>query len=92
MIERTVPLLTHFQISEAFHRILNDVVPVKIIEFDNHKLNELLNFNTKYGNQEANLKGLKQRLGLFSKYFLKQGRGTLPFAYGRDYAPNMLQS
>ena len=57
-----------------------------------HKLNELINFNTRYGSHEGNLRGLKQRLGLFSKYFLKQDKGLLPFVYGRDYKPDMLQS
>ena len=48
MVERTLPILTHFQICEAMRHALGDLVPKKLGEFERAKLLELQKFNTRY--------------------------------------------
>lgn len=89
-IENAVPLLVHFQISEALHSVLNDILPNKVLEYDMKKLKEITEFNQTYAQTDANLKALSSRLRLASKYFMRQEKGIVPFVYGKDYRPDML--
>ena len=44
MIETTIPLLTHYQISEALRSTLIDISPIKVRDWEVKKLEELTLF------------------------------------------------
>ena len=89
MIETTIPLLTHFQISEALRATLYDVTPIKVRDWEVRKLEELTMFINKYQTSKPNLNALAMRIKLISRYLYTNGNGMVNFQFGKDYRPEM---
>jgi len=41
IVERQIPILTHFQICEGFREVLGETLPNKILDFEKQKFGEL---------------------------------------------------
>ena len=89
MIETSIPLLTHFQISEALRSTLSDISPIKVRDWEVSKLEELILFINKYQTQKPNLNALAMRLKLISRYVYTNLNGMVNFQFGKDYRPEM---
>ena len=62
VIERQIPLMIHFQISESLRKVFHDIVPAKIQKFENDKLQELLHYSRKCAKLEGNIKSFASRI------------------------------
>ena len=89
VIESQIPLLTHFQISEALRATIGDIAPMSIRDWELDKLKEIVDFQTKYAQKKPDLSALSMRLKLISRQLLQDGNGMAPFVLGKDYKPDM---
>ncbi|CDW87687.1 UNKNOWN [Stylonychia lemnae] len=90
-VERCIPILTHFQISEALQTVFegDETFQKQLYDFENAKLREFQNYNKTYKEQEINLHNLKIRVMFLLKALIKHSKGVHKFLYGRDYNPEM---
>ena len=89
-VERTIPLLTHFQVCEGLQKTLFDVVPYRVMNFGKTKLAELVDFNQNYLALEPNLSAFGSRIRLKSRALAAKAKGVVPFVFGQDYKPDMM--
>ena len=67
LIERSIPVYMHFEISNAMRKVLGDTLPNKVLDFENSKLHELEKFLTIQKGTTPNLKALACRLDIVAK-------------------------
>ena len=87
VIERIVPLMTHFQICEALRKTLSDVCPTKIKEFESFKLNELNHFMSINAEKETNMQLFGARIKTLASAIQNLDGGMLPLVMGKDVFP-----
>ena len=90
IIERTIPMVTHFQIVEALQEVVGDDYPNKLMYYDKLKLDELIQFEKRYKVHPANLKLYQARVKLYATYLDKTEKGTCNFMFGKDFNPLMV--
>ena len=89
IIESAVPLMIHFQVSEALRSVLGEYVPNNLIQYEKKKLEELVEFAQENNGVEPNLKTLSCRLRVISRMIWQSGEGMAPFIMGKHYRPDM---
>ena len=67
VIESVVPLMIHFQVTEALRSTLGEYVPNNLIQYEKKKLDELVEFAQNNHGIEPNLKTLSCRLRVISR-------------------------
>ena len=91
-VERSLPLMIHFQLVEGLHvAVLNDLSKLK--HFEKTKLKELINYAMDSEAKETFTHKLSSRLKDFSTMQLDSDNGVAPFNLGRDkdFWPEMIE-
>eukprot|EP00347_Sterkiella_histriomuscorum_P008218 403345926 len=90
-VERCVPMLIHFQISEALQNVLQgeDQYQKPLLEYENKKVKEIHEYYLSSQNQATNIRSFKNRLLFLMRTYFKESKGVYSFQYGRDYRPDM---
>lgn len=67
-VERSLPILTHFQICEALNTVLKKQNE-DLFDFENLKIEEISKFQIKYKGVPPNVKMLNTRLRQYATYY-----------------------
>ena len=63
---------------------MGDSVRQKLTEFENEKLFEIKNYVDKGSDIKKNVKGMHDKIMTLLKFYSYEGKGVLPFVYGKD--------
>ena len=59
------------------------------MDFENKKVKELAKFAVDSYSKTPNINSFKKRLQVLYKYYNKEGKGVMPFVFGKDYYPDI---
>ena len=86
-ISKSLPVLIHLQICEAFENIVGTEFRKQLIDFERFKVNELYPYV-----QTASIDCVRimdERCQSFLKFFHKNDKGVIPCTFGEDIKPDL---